>query len=171
MSKRRPNTQRSVGIDLFGWVLIGGSVFQMVTLLNFEHYQYLFQDLPRAVMIIRYVVSWVVRVVSVCSGVGLLRRNDLARRIAITVCWLTIVTVYWKHPYAGFRRHTQYLDEFARTHLGPPWGESITFSAFTLHAVVLARLLDILFAGCLIYYFTRPHITAQFASSRHATRS
>lgn len=154
---------RPLGVTFFAVLLIISSLLHMRYLLS-EHdtYMYIYGYLPHWLAVVRYFFSWFQRILGLTAAVGLLRRNELGRKLAIFIAIFSILTIYWKHPYAGFKNHTAYLDE----HLGfllQGWGyPELSFSQFTLAAVIVAWVWDILFFGSMIYYLTRPSVKGHF---------
>ena len=157
------------GIRLLGMLYIATSLLQMGSLVSFSYYVYLFHWLPEDVVKVRYGVSWCLRLVGVMVGVGLCYRKERARQAALVLSTFTLLTVYWKHPYATLERATAYLDGFLKQFpLGQQWLVTLswTFSTRVLMAVILCCLGDVIFAGGVLYYLTRPHITQQFLPGR-----
>lgn len=150
--------KRSIGVTIFGYLLIFSSLSQMSTLACFSHYKYLFQHLSEHMMLVRYLISWALRIVGLASGIGILRRLDIFRKIAIAIFCITIAGVCVKNSYACFNNLNRLLDQLAMNTFGVPG----IFSSVTRPAVVTARILDIAFSLCFIYFFTRPKVKEQF---------
>jgi len=165
--KRKTNLKKKKlwGINIFGILLIFSSLFQM-TGLGFARYKYLFDYMSAEIVLFRYFISWMLRILGIASAIGILRRKDIFRKIALGIFIFTILTVYWKHPHIGFERHTQYLDQMA-IETGISELRTRSFSSLTSYAVIGARFLDALFAACFIYYFTRPKVKAQFKAHKN----
>lgn len=157
---------RSKGVTIFGILIIVTSLLQMRTLLNFSYtnYVYTFSTfLPEEIILMRYFASWSLRIVGLVSGIGILFLNNKCRKMALYLFFFTICTIYWKYPYFVFVNQAPYLDQMLlprlRLHLGYGFP---TFSSVVGGSVVCARIMDILFAGIFIYYFTRPKVKKQF---------
>jgi len=162
-SEEAHNSSRPSGVTIFSVLIIISSLLHMRYLLEQrEIYMHIYSYLPPWLAMLRYSFSWFQRILGLTAAVGMLRLNDLARRLAIVIGSFTILTVYWKHPYTGFKIHTAYLDQ----HIGyilKGWGfPDLSFSQFTLAAVIVACLWDICFFGFMIYYLTRPSVKAHF---------
>ena len=154
---------RPWGVTLVGILLIVSSLMHIHKLI-FEHdvYMLYYGYLPHWLMILRFSFSWLQRILGLTAGIGILFLKDICRKIVILIGCFTILTIYWKHPYSAFKTHTAYLDQ-KFGFLLKEWGYSqLKFSQFTLLAVILACVWDILFFGVVIYYLTRPKIKAQF---------
>lgn len=157
---------RSRGVTIFGILLIVSSLYAMTALLDFEHYKYLFCPLPEGIILLRFFISWTLRISGLICGIGILFLENTARRLALFLFLFTILTVPWKHPYFGFQNHTAYLDRLFRdtglSSLEIMGAKMPTFSSLSNISATLARILDSLFAAIFIYYFTRPKVKAQF---------
>ena len=153
-----------LGITIFGSILIITSLLQLSTLSHLEYYQWLFSVLPEGTLRLRYFISVALRVLGFASGIGILLRKDLFRKIAIGLSVFTTATIYWKHPMYGISKLARVVVEmlsrfnYRYTDLNQPflievieWG-----SLIALYAI------DLGFAIWLIYYFTRPKIVAHF---------
>ena len=155
----------SIGIVIFAILIIGSSLIHMHKLIvdriwYFETYAYL----PVWLATVRYCFSWFQRIVGISTALGVLFLKNIFRKIAIAIGIFTICTVYWKHPYQGFLKHTRVLDEKYGHYIALIGFPEITFSSLTLYAVIGHCILDIVFWGFFIYYFIRPGVKAQFCS-------
>lgn len=156
------NSKRPLGVTIFGAILIISSLGHMVTLLDFNHYVYLFQPLPGKIILLRYFISWALRIIGLISGIGILYLKNTFRKLALYLFLVTIVTVSWKHPYVGFQRHAAYLDQIFSYQMQLKGVVLPSFSSIAGIATMGARILDVLFAGIFIYYFTRLKVKGQF---------
>ena len=118
------------------------------------------KDAPN-VILLRYFVSWAVKLLGLLSGIGIIYRKEIFRKTAIVGSLFTILTAGLQHTYAEFHQYTQYMDQHLLNSIAVPV-EGFTFSAITGLAVIMARVLDIFFAGLLIYFFTRPEVKKHF---------
>ena len=87
------NPQNPIGIKIFAWLIILSSLGQMMTLGDFAHYQYLFQDLPDHLIPKRYALSWCLRIAGLLAGIGILYFWEIARKIVILIFVVTIAGV------------------------------------------------------------------------------
>jgi SAM-dependent methyltransferase len=169
------NKQRPLGVKILGAIIIITSLAQMFTLLDFAYYEYLFNDLPKAALLARYCLSWLLRVTGLITGIGILLLNNTCRRTGLYLFLFTLCTVAWKHPYAGFEKHAAHLDQLLRTYgihklilIGvklPP------FSSVAIISAMGARIADTTFAVICIYYFTRSEVRQYFVAQekKHST--
>ena len=160
MARRMP--QRSKGTTVFGLLLILSSFIQMHKLIvDVQWYAEVYSYLPAGLIATRYYFSWLQRVIGILVGVGLLSQQEIARKTGIALGWFTILTIYWKHPYPAFKLHTQYLNQRFGSILAQS-GTGMTFPDFTLLAMIVQYLGDIIFWSSFIYFFTRPSVKSQF---------
>lgn len=162
----RPPTAPLLGIRVFGLGLILTSLLQMRVLADAERYWYLFQDWPAASIPWRYAASWAARLVGLVAGVGVLRRQEWARKAVVGLAVATFLTAHWKHPYAGFARHLEDLAYRSPAgtllfQLVPMTG--LDHARLTWTMVIIARAQEMALALLLGWYFTRPRVKARFA--------
>ncbi len=153
------------GILVLGLGFVLTSLFHMWTLMDWGQYQYLFQDQPYQVVVVRYMVSWLLRFIGVTAGIGLLRREAWSRQAIIYLSWFAVLTIVWKHPYAGFVRHTAYLDSLLKSY-NVVLPNGITFSSLTGISVMVARIFDSLCALLVVYYLPLPRVKSAFHSKK-----
>ena len=153
------NPSTPLWINIWGILLIVSSLYGMIVLLTsgYDHYRYLHQEYSPPLIALRYGVSWIVKIVGFISGAGIFCRKDFFRKTAIAGSLFAVLTTHLKHSYAGFAQHTRFLDEHFSV---PLYGG--TFSSLTWSAMVAARMMDVIFAGLLIYFFTRTEVKKYF---------
>jgi hypothetical protein len=117
---------------------------------------------PHWLFMIRYCFSFGMRILGLTAAVGMLRLKEISRKIMLGISWFTILTIYWKHPYEGFKNHTAYLDEHFGYLLADYGFPQFTFSQFTKAAMVGTIAWDLFFFSLMIYYLTRPAVKARF---------
>lgn len=151
------------GIDVFSWLIIFSSLIHVYALASAsEWYVSAYSYLPPFWIATRYAFSWFQRLAGLLIAFGLLRREELARKGVLCLAVFTILTIYWKHPYAVFFRMTEDLQ--AR------WGDllqeyspiDIRFTSVAGIALIFQYLWDILFNGMMLAYFTRSGVKKEF---------
>ncbi len=150
---------RSHGVTIFGYLLILSSLYQIGSLVSagYQHYSYLHQEYSPNVILLRYWVSWILKIFGLIAALGILKLNDPCRVFAIVNSLFIVLTVNLKHSYAAYKLHTKLLDQtFGRMH------SSITFESITGIALFFQRATDVVFGLALIYFFTRPEVIKQF---------
>jgi hypothetical protein len=152
-----------VGLQIFGWGLIITSLLHMQKLVtDYDFYMDIYSNLGWVVYL-RYAFSWLQRIAGLSIGIGLLKEKNWARLGGIILGTFTILTIYWKHPYEAFHKHTLILDQQFGAQLHH-WAipASLTFESVTVLAIIVHCILDVLFWGIFIYYVTRPRVRNRF---------
>jgi hypothetical protein len=152
-------TVRSKGVTVWGYLLVLGSLFQIGVLISggYEHYAYLHQEYGPETILIRYWVSWAIKIAGLIAGIGVLKLNDWCRKLAVFNSLFIILTITLKHTYAAYSLHTRYLD-----HTIGGLFPGVSFASLTWPALIIQRAIDIIFGLLLIYFFTRPQVRKQF---------
>jgi len=101
-----------IGVTILGNVLIIFSVLQMVTLLlktslylGGNDYQ------PYWTLVVKYIYFWIICLLGIFSGIGLLTYKNILRQLAIIIAVLSIMTFLGTHPYQSFKRQTRIFTE------------------------------------------------------------
>ena len=151
------------GVTFFGWMLILGSIYQILILYfaGYDHYSYLHQEYLPKVIFMRYTFSWVIKIAGFILGVGILKLNEPCRKLAIMNSLVIVLTVHLKHTYFAYSLHTKYLD-----HVFGDIYPGVTFSSLTWPSLIIQRSIDVIFGLLFIYYFTRPRVRRQFQSNK-----
>ena len=157
MKNKRPK-----GVIIFGILIITSSLIHMHKLvLDYDwNRENMLTCMPEWLVVVRYCFSWFQRILGLTIAIGILRLKNIFRKLGIALGVFTICTLYWKHPYSAFLRHTNYLDQqFGHLLTAAP---GITFSSLTLISLIVYYILEIVFWGIFIYYFTHPKVKEQF---------
>ena len=155
--KAKPKSDKwVVAATVIGWMVVAAAVLQLLFLVNFAHYRFLHQYLPDTLILPRYLVSIAIRLVMLACGIGVLKRREFFRRLLIATCFLTILTLYWKHPMASFKSILIQLQH--RGLLINP--ELYPFLLWSLLGIVCVS--DILNSVLLVYFYSRPKVIVQF---------
>ena len=162
-ARAMPSPRRPFGVTLFGIVLIATSLVHLRTLLEVDHYWWLFESMPEPVLRLRYFCSVWLRVLGLASGIGLLRRQETFRKAAMAVGIVTMATVYWKHPWFAVNKLAQsVIDMFAASSgLGYLFTPSLR-RLVAVFSLIGLYVFDLAFSIWLLVYLTRPHVTAWF---------
>jgi hypothetical protein len=147
----------SKGLIIFSILIILYALHGMPPF-SFSSYYVKFRPEPEKIIFIRYIFSLAIRAALLVSGVGILFRKDIFRKVILGVSFFTLATIYWKHPAICFKRVLLWKV-----------AQGILPAEVIPKADMLARMssiicssVDIVFALCLIYYFTRPKVKQQF---------
>jgi hypothetical protein len=150
-----------LAITLFGLGVVVTSLVNIVCLIDYNYYRYVFSFLPNQLIIARYLFSWFLLVLGFLSGLGILRLDNKFRKVTIGIFTFTALTVYWKYPYYAVKNHAAYLDQvFKNARVLPPYAPGFCSLAATTTVVLCA--IDIIFSLCFIYYFTRQRVKNLF---------
>ncbi len=177
----RSITGQPRGIVIFGLLLILGSLYKLSGFLRYDYYVFMFQQLPAGGVGDRYIISIAYRIVGLITAGGLLLRKEWARQLFLTLCIFTLATLYWKHPYAVFENIAIYQEYSAGINALPPG--TVTESSYPIYPVergayalrrpliprlaqILHSLIDLVFCGWAVYYFTRPGVCAAFRKEK-----
>lgn len=169
------------GIYIFGLLLILGSLIKLFGFLRYDYYVFMFQQLPAENVGDRYIVSIAYRLVGLITAGGLLLRKEWARQLFLTLCIFTLVTLYWKHPYRVFQNISIYQEYTAGINVLP--AGTVTESSFPIYpedlgayqlknpsipriTQILHSLIDLVFCGGAVYYFTRPRVRGAFKEGK-----
>jgi len=147
------------GVIIFGIILILVSLSQLLWLVNYRYYVYIFHQLPEPLIPLRFLFSNSLRIVGLICGLGILRFKERYRKITLALFWFVIVTVYWKHPYFTFENHLRYMENIYAAY---GLSRLMDLKLFAGICTFAACALDIIFASSFIYYFSRPKIKMHF---------
>ena len=147
----------SKGIIIFSILIIIYSIHGL-PIVNFKTYYSKFYPSPERVILVRYILSIALRVVLIISSLGILLRKEIFRKIILFLSLFTIATIYWKHPVVCFERVL--LWKVSQGIL--PVDVLTRIDMLSRISAMICAIMDIGFALCLIYYFTRPQVKKQF---------
>lgn len=151
------------GIDIFAWLIIFSSLIHIHTLAtNHEGYMSAYSYLPPFWIVMQYGFSWFHRLAGLLIAFGLIRRKELARKGVLCLAIFSILTIYWKHPDRTFLRIAENLQMC--------WGDllyqyslsDIRFTGMAGIVFIFQCLLDIIFQGMMLAYFTRSGVKKIF---------
>ena len=165
-------------IVCFSMLLILFSLYQLLGLLDFSYYCFMFQKLSPTLILLRYYFSIVSRTVLILAAIGLLFRQDTCRRLVIMFCVISLVAFYGKHPMSVFKNiamRMEYVQGVNSLPLGTVMDENslpifpkdlgtyhLKFPAFPWISFFWHGLPDIIFCAFFIYFFTRPEMKKEF---------
>ena len=169
---------RSTGVTWLGSLMVVGSLIKIFFFVNYDYYRFLFQPLSDNVILIRYLLSVVGALIGLISGVGVLLLREVFRKLAVVLCVITLVTVFWKHPMFVFRNVAVYIEH---EYTGEPFGQGVDISKegypffkegsskyklkyenFPLISMSFYCVFDIVFCLAFIFYFNQNKIKEQF---------
>ena len=152
--------KRSIGVTIFGILLILGALFQMLGS-KLDVYKFMFQPLPERIILIRYFISIILLILGVITGVGILRLKDIFRKIAIFIGFFTLYTYIVEGPLFAFKSMPKFVElQLAGLVSAGEIPESIIYPVIW-GSIIISAIIDFGFAVCLIYFFTRPQVKEQ----------
>jgi hypothetical protein len=139
-------------------ILIVESIKFLIKETNFEYYSFLFSHLPQKIILIRYFFSIFLRIFLTICCVGTILKKKAFAIALIFYATFTIMTVYWKHPYATFERiyHTM----LAYGDASPSMVSSLPL--LTMISVIKNYVVDIGSSLLLILLLNNKKISSQF---------
>ena len=147
------------GVILFGVFLILGSVYKLWGFLNYDYYRFMFQPLSDSIIFARYFGSVALRLVGLIVATGILLLNDVFRKSFIVLCVLTLCSLYWKHPFFVFENISGYTEQ--QFFQSAVTGE-LTYPLRPWISLIFNYIIDIVFCGSALFYFTRPKVKERF---------
>jgi len=156
---KRLNRSRPRGVVIFSVLLILGSVYKLWGFLSYDYYRFMFQQLSEEMIRFRYFVSILSRFAALIIATGVLLLKNVFRKLLLLSSLLTLCFIYWKHPFFVFENisrltEQQFLNKAVVEELTHPWHPWVS--------LIFNYLVDIVFSGSAIYYFTRPNVKKQF---------
>ena len=153
--------QRLLGLLFFGNFFVWVSLFQLCGFIfDYKHYQLQFSYLTPEILNLRYCFSILGRVLHIIVGIGLLKRKESFRKIAVWGALGMIATVTLRHPFLCIFNQTRIVwDQSGVEKTGLP----ITFDFIFWVTLAAIFFMDTLFYGTLIYYLTRPKVKFCFS--------
>ena len=163
VSKRPVVSREKAVITLIAALFVAGAGYKLVGLANYRYYAFMFQPLPEVVIELRYTASIVLRMVTLVMAVGLMRRVEFYRRLAVGLVVLNFLALFWKHPYRVFF-NIAVLAERGYPDLFPvvTGHEALAYPYFPWISLVFHTFIDVAFGSFVLYAFTRPSIKKEF---------
>lgn len=159
MDRIRAETKGRVtrGIVLCAILVVSYSFLGM-PLTSFSSYYTKFYPSPENLIFIRYLFSITLRLILLISGIGILFRTNIFRKIIIFISFFTIATLYWKHPVICLKRVL-----FWKITQGVlPVDIIPKINMLAWFSVIVLYIIDISVCLCLIYYLTRLKVKEWF---------
>lgn len=161
--------KRLRGVAVFGTILIIVSVLQIIIFIGRkDDYMVFFQPLPERIILLRYALSLLFRITCLAAGIGILFLKETWRKILLFLGFFTIATIYWKHPISVFKKFIPHSREILQAKGLDRDVQELALSIVPWMQLIFNYAVEIVFWGCLIYYFTRPQVKEQFRKSRIA---
>jgi len=125
---------------------------------DFNAYYVKFYPASRNLCFARFLISWIWRVILIISGLGIIFRKEIFRKMIILTSFISMLTIGWKHPLAAVKR---FIVLKINTGVLPfDWLPKIDTIAWAY--VIIYSIIDLTVAFFLVYLFTRARIKEQF---------
>lgn len=150
------------GIIIVGVLWVLSSLGQMITLCDWAWYQYTFsnQHLSDVMILVRYIGSWLQRILGLVGGMGLILQRRWAAKLVVFVSLFNIITVYGKHPYEAFVKQVAVFEQ-RYVGLFSQWGlEHMSVPTIARYVTITSCVVDVAAFGFFAYYLTRPRVKA-----------
>ena len=157
--EKRDGQKRPRGLCIFCVLLIVGSLDKLWGFLNYEYYRFMFQQFSEQAILLRYIGSIALRLVGLSIATGVILLKDRFRKALLILCLYTLCSLYWKHPFFVFENIARYTEQLFLNKMG--FGE-LTYPAYPWISLIFHYMIDIVFSGSALYYFTRPKVKEHF---------
>ena len=148
--------KRPEGVDVFAFLLVFASFYKLYGFLDYDYYQFMFQQLPEDMIRLRYSLSIALRLMTISIAIGLILLKELSRKALLCLGWLTLMTLYWKHPFYVFENIAALTQKQLAEQTGAP--DFFPWVSFTFFVA-----LDIIFTASYLYYFNKKTIKPLFS--------
>ena len=147
------------GLALAVWFDAACDIWEIM---HFDWYRVMQSDMPDQWVIVRWLGSMTLRIVTVLAVAGVVCRNDFYRRVLVTIGWINLVGVFLHHRYPSFIYLSEYLglnlEDFRKmVYAGGHW-----YYPGAVMRMFNAYLDEIIIALPVIVILTRPKIKALF---------
>lgn len=147
--------KKSVGIIVFGVLIILGSLHESLGL-RLDHFRFLLQPLPDKVIVFRYFVFVIMIVLGLVAGIGVFFLRNIFRKMLLFIGFYNISTYLVDGPFL-IRNGPKYIEQQISSLPSVTIGPSLLWIT-----TLMTFAIDLSFAICLIYFFTRPKVKEQF---------
>jgi len=147
--------KRPLGVIIFGILLIFGALFQMRGL-STDTYKFLFQPLPKKIILVRYYISLTMILLGIVSGIGIFFLRSFFRKTVLFIGFYILYNYLVEGPLFVFRKLPKYIRQIIPTTAEP----RVSFILWT--TIIVNFIIEFCFSICLIYYFTRPKVKRAF---------
>jgi len=150
MIKKRP-----LGVLLFAAILIVTSLSLLRYMPAYAFYRQINHEWPENIIKIRFIGSYIFRLLGLISGVGILCLNDLVRKFLVGFSYYCLITLPLRHTYSA----QLFFSEPVYHH----YGSVFSLQTFTWIAVIVHWIIDGGFSLSVICYFSQRKIIEHFA--------
>lgn len=148
--------KRPLGVTVLASLLLAASADQAFGLMNFSYYAFSFQQLTFPFLVLRYIGSLARRLFEMVVAYGALGLKEWARKGILILGIFSLVAIPFKHPLAVFEN----LSSLNQAQF--PGSQPIN----PLTGVVFFGVIDLVFYGFILFYFTRRPVRDAFTRPR-----
>ena len=148
------NGKKPFGVLVLGGILIITSLDLLRHMPSYSLYTLINHEWPKSIIGIRFVGSYVFRLIGLAMGIGVLFLNNNARKFLIGFSYYCIITLPLRHTYSAQLFFSQQIYH--------QYGSVFSLQVFTWLAVIIRWFIDGIFSLILIYYFSRPNVISNF---------
>ena len=146
--------KRPFGVIVFGIILILTSLDQLRHIAPYPLYKSVNHEWPENIIKVRFIGSYIFRLIGLASGVGILCLSESFRKFLVGFSYYCIITLPLRHTYNA--------QLFFSEPIYHQYGSIFSLQTFTWIAVIIRWFIDGAFSISAIYYFTRPKVTQHF---------
>jgi len=150
MKRKRP----PLGVIIFGLILIVTSLDLLRHMPVYYFYAQVNHEWAEPFLKIRFIGSYIFRLLGLACGVGVLCLSDTFRKILVVFSYYCLITTPLRHTYSA--------QLFFSEPLYRQYGSMFSLQTFTWIAVIMRWIIDGLFSILVIYYFMRPKVIEHF---------
>jgi hypothetical protein len=150
--------KRPASLWLFSIFLVTAAIYDLLNFSNYEYYRSIFQQLSDIHFHVRYIFSICLRLFMMAVGYGLFVFKEKARKGTLYFAVFTIVTIFWRHPFYVFER----IAIMAEQNYFEVTVRELAYSAFPWISMFFYMTIDLMIAGLLLFYFTRPNVVSLY---------
>ncbi len=147
--KRRP-----LGVYVFAVILIVTSLQLLYYMPGYDFYRQVNHEWPESIIKIRFVGSYIFRLIGLACGIGIFCLNNSFRKMLLWLSCYSIVTLPLRHTYSAML----FFSEPIYHHNG----STFSLETFTWITVIIRWVIDGTFSLAAIIYFSRPKVKVFF---------
>ncbi len=145
---------RPIGVLIFGGILIVTSLQLLHYMAPYDLYKQVNQEWPENIVKIRFIGSYIFRLIGLICGIGVILLNNPCRKFLIGFSYYCILTLPLRHTYKAMLFFSQPIHEAQ--------GSMFSLETFTWITLIIRWIIDGVFSFAVIYYFTRPKVKVFF---------
>jgi len=146
--------KRPLSVLILAAVLILTSLSLLHYMPSYDFYFRVNQEWPDIIVRIRYIGSYLFRLIGLMGGIGLLCLNNQVRVFLIGFSWYCLFTLPLRHTY---RSHLYFCEPIYQH-----YGSNFTLHTFTWLAVLTRWIIDGAFSLILIHYLSKSSVIDAF---------